>query len=75
MLEHGCHERRPARLVIRAKSSTGIRVKVLVKQHQVLPMRIVCVSLFRAVTWLHPLLVLLEKQDQPTFDFVNAAHS
>ena len=63
MFEHGCYERRPARLVIGTQPAPSIRVEILVKQHQVFPMRIVSISLIRAVTWLYSLLVLLEKQD------------
>lgn len=70
VLEHGCDERRPACLVIGAKSSPRVRMKVLVKQYQVFPMEIVCVFLIRAVTRLRALLIFLEKQDQSAFDFV-----
>ena len=71
MFEHSCYERRPACLVIGPQPAPGIRVKVLVKQHQVFPMRIVGISLLRAVTWFSSLLVFLEKQYEPSFDFVS----
>src|SRR5262245_2358334 len=75
-LDRACHlqqtrnQRRPAGLVTRPEAAAIVAVKILVEEHQVLPMRVIGKAAFGAVAGTPALPIRQEESCQPAGQFM-----
>src|SRR6266571_1173022 len=69
VLQEFHRERRPAGLMTGAATTAGFAVEIFVKQHEIAPVRIMCVPRHIAMTWARAFLVRQKDTSQPTGKF------